>query len=56
MSLQSMGVQDLVEAKLYDSPAQVIQEAGVTRNNLLSNRPELRIRVAVHGYRHEEDL
>lgn len=42
---------DLVEARLYASEEDVIQDA---IEHLLRDRPELRIAVAVHLYQHDE--
>ena len=53
MSQQLIRVRDLVEARLYESEDQVMQDAF---QHLLVDRPDLRIRVAVHRYRTEERL
>jgi predicted HTH domain antitoxin len=53
MSLQLIQVQDLVKAQLYDSEDQVVQDAF---RHFLRDRPDLRIRVAVHRYRTDEEL
>jgi predicted HTH domain antitoxin len=42
---------DFVEARLYESEEEVIQDA---LRHLLRSRPELRIQLAVHRYRTEE--
>ena len=43
--------QDLVEARLYNSEEDVIQDA---LRHLLRARPELRIQLAIHRYQGEE--
>jgi uncharacterized protein (DUF433 family)/predicted HTH domain antitoxin len=53
MSHQLVRAQDLVEARLYENKDQVIQDAF---RHLLSDRPDLRISVAVHRYRTDEEL
>jgi predicted HTH domain antitoxin len=45
--------QDLVEARLYENEEQVIQDA---LHHLLSDRPDLRVSVAVHRYSTDEEL
>lgn len=42
---------DLVEARLYDSEDEVIQDA---LRHLLRARPDARIQLAIHRYRHED--
>lgn len=46
-----LSIQDLVDARLYDSQEEVIQDA---LRHLLRGRPDLRIEVAVHRYQTEE--
>ena len=53
MSQQLVRTQDLVEARLYENKDQVIQDA---LRHLLSDRPDLRISVAVHRCRTDEEL
>jgi predicted HTH domain antitoxin len=53
VSPQLVRPQDLVDARLYESEEQVIQDA---LRHLLSDRPDLRIAVAVHRYRTDEGL
>ena len=53
MSQQLVQIQDLVEARLYENEEQVIQDA---LRHLLSDRPDLRVSVAVHRYRTDEEL
>lgn len=53
MSQPLVRVQDLVDARLYENREQVIQDA---LRHLLLDRPELRVSVAVHRYRTDEDL
>jgi predicted HTH domain antitoxin len=53
VSRQLVRPQDLVDAQLYESEDQVIQDA---LRHLFSNRPDLRISVAVHRYRTDEKL
>jgi len=53
MSLRSIQIQDLVQARLYKNEDQAVQDA---LRHLLLARPDLRIQVAVHRYRTEEDL
>lgn len=53
MSLQLIRAQDLVEARLYESEEQVLQDA---LRHLLMDRPDLRVVVAVHRYRTDEEL
>ena len=53
MSQQLVRAQDLVEARLYQNEDQVIQDA---LRHLLSDRPDLRVSVAVHRYRTDEEL
>lgn len=53
MSQQLVQIQDLVEARLYENEEQVIQDA---LRHLLSNRPDLRVSVAVHLYCTDEGL
>ncbi len=48
MSLQAIHIQDLVQAQLYESEEQAMQDA---LRHLLLDRPELRIQVALHRYR-----
>jgi predicted HTH domain antitoxin len=45
-----LNVQDLVDAKLYDSKEAVIEDAV---RHLLRSRPDLRIQVAIHRYLNE---
>ena len=53
MTLQGIRVQDLVEAGLYESEIQAVQEA---LRYFLQERPELRLQVALHRYRTDEEL
>ncbi|GAB4533180.1 MAG: hypothetical protein Kow0063_14790 [Anaerolineae bacterium] len=53
MSLLAIRAQDLVEAQLYKDEEQVVQDA---LRHLLRDRPDLRIQVAVHRYRNDEEL
>jgi predicted HTH domain antitoxin len=53
VSQQLVQTQDLVEARLYENEEQVIQDA---LRHLLSDRPDLRVSVAVHRYRTDEEL
>ena len=53
MSQQLVQIQDLVEARLYENEEQVIQDA---LRHLLSDRPDLRVSVAVHRYRTDEGV
>ena len=53
MSQQLVRTQDLVEARLYENEEQVIRDA---LRHLLSDRPDLRVSVAVHRYRTDEGL
>ena len=53
MSQQLVQTQDLVDARLYENEEQVIQDA---LRHLLSDRPDLRVAVAVHRYRTDEGL
>jgi predicted HTH domain antitoxin len=46
-----LSIQDLVEARLYGSQEEAIQDA---LRHLLRGRPELRIEVAVHRYQNED--
>jgi len=52
MALQ-VNIKDLVEARLYDSEEKVIEDA--FRHFLLAH-PDLRIAVAVHRYRTDEEI
>jgi uncharacterized protein (DUF433 family)/predicted HTH domain antitoxin len=45
--------QDLVDARLYENEEQVIQDA---LHHLLSDRPDLRVSVAIHRYRTDDRL
>jgi predicted HTH domain antitoxin len=47
----SLSVKDLVDAKLYPNHKAVIQDA---LRSLLQERPQLRIELAVHSYRHQD--
>ena len=53
MSLQLIRARDLVEARLYESEEQVVQDA---LRHLLLDRSDLRVLVAVHRYRTDEEL
>ena len=53
MSQQLVQTQDLVDARLYENEEQVIKDA---LRHLLSDRPDLRVSVAVHRYRTDEGL
>lgn len=53
MSQQLVQAQDLVDARLYENEEQVIRDA---LRHLLSGRPDLRVSVAVHRYRSDEEL
>ena len=53
MSQQLVQTQDLVDARLYENEEQVIRDA---LRHLLSDRPDLRVSVAVHRYRTDEGL
>jgi uncharacterized protein (DUF433 family)/predicted HTH domain antitoxin len=53
VSQQLVQTQDLVDARLYENEEQVIRDA---LRHLLSDRPELRVSVAVHRYRTDEGL
>jgi predicted HTH domain antitoxin len=53
MSLQLIRVQDLVQAQIYESEEQVVQDA---LRHFLLDRPDLRILVAVYRYRTDEEL
>jgi predicted HTH domain antitoxin len=44
---------NLVDARLYENEDEVIQDA---LRHLLSDRPDLRVSVAVHRYRTDEEL
>lgn len=44
-------LQDFIEAKLYDSEEDVIQDA---LRHLLRGRPDLRIQLAIHRYQTEQ--
>jgi predicted HTH domain antitoxin len=46
-----LSIQDFVDARLYDSEEDVIQDA---LRHLLRNRADLRIQLAVHRYQSEE--
>jgi len=50
---QLVQTQDLVDARLYENEEQVIRDA---LRHLLSDRPDLRVSVAVHRYRTDEEL
>jgi predicted HTH domain antitoxin len=49
--VQVLKARDLVEARLYDTEEDVMQDA---LRHLLRARPELRIQLAVHRYQSEE--
>jgi predicted HTH domain antitoxin len=53
VSQQLVQTQDLVDARLYENEEQVIRDA---LRHLLSDRPDLRVSVAVHRYRTDEGL
>jgi predicted HTH domain antitoxin len=53
VSQQLVHTQDLVEARLYETEEQVIQDA---LRHLLSDRPDLRMSVAIHRYRTDDGL
>jgi len=53
VSQQLVQAQDLVDARLYENEEQVFQDA---LRHLLSDRPDLRVSVAVHRYRTDEEL
>jgi len=53
VSQQLVQTQDLVDARLYENEEQVIQDA---LRHLLSDRPDLRVSVAVHRYRTDGEL
>ena len=53
MSQQLVHIQDLVDARLYETKDQVVRDA---LRHLLSDRPDLRISVAVHRYRTDEEF
>ena len=53
MSQQLVDTHDLVEARLYENEDEVIQDA---LRHLLSDRPDLRVSVAVHRYRTDKEL
>ena len=53
VSQQLVQTQDLVDARLYENEEQVIRDA---LRHLLSDRPDLRVSVAVHRYRTDEEL
>jgi len=53
MTLQGIRVEDLVQAGVYESEAQAMDEA---LRHLLQDRPELRLQVALHRYRTDEEL
>ena len=53
IGLPAIQIQDLVQASIYDSEEEVMQEA---LRHLLLDRPELRIQVAVYRYRTDEAL
>lgn len=53
MSLQHVRIQDLVQARLYESEDQVIHDA---LRHLLLDKPDLRIQVAIHRYRANANL
>jgi len=53
VSQQLVQTQDLVDAQLYENEDQVIQDA---LRHLLSDRPDLRVSVAIHRYRTDEGL
>ena len=53
MNILKLHARDLVEARLYDSEAEVMQEA---LRHLLQNRPDLRIALAVHYYQTDEEI
>ncbi|MBI3764186.1 MAG: UPF0175 family protein [Chloroflexi bacterium] len=44
-------IKDLIDAKAYDSEQSVVQDA---LRHLLRSRPDLRVRVAIHRYRHDD--
>ena len=53
MSSQFIQAQDLVQAHLYESEDQVMQAA---LRQFVLERPDVRIRVAVHRYRTDQEL
>jgi predicted HTH domain antitoxin len=53
MELLGIQARDFVEARLYDSEEEVLQEA---LRHLMQDRPDLRIALAVHRYQNDEDL
>jgi len=53
MDQRLVHARDLVEARLYESEDQVFEDA---LRHLLLDRPNLRISVAVHRYRTDEEL
>ena len=53
MSQPLVQTQDLVDAQLYENEEQVIQDA---LRHLLSDRPDLRVSLAIHRYRTDEGL
>ena len=53
MGLPTIQIQDLVQASIYDSEEEAVQEA---LRHLLLDRPELRIQVAVYHYRTDDAL
>jgi predicted HTH domain antitoxin len=53
MNSQLIQVQDLVKASLYENEEQVMQDA---LRHFLLDRPDLRIAVAVHRYRTDQEL
>lgn len=46
-----LSVKDLIDAKVYDSEHAVLQDA---LRHLLRARPDLRLRVAIHRYQHDQ--
>jgi len=53
MGLQNIQIQDLIQAQLYESEEEVMQEA---LRHLLLDRPDLRIQVAIHRYHADPEL
>ncbi len=53
MGLQNIQIQDLIQAQLYESEEEVMQEA---LRHLLLDRPDLRIQVGIHRYRTDPEL
>jgi predicted HTH domain antitoxin len=46
-----LSVKDLIEAKVYDSEEAVLEDA---LRHLLRARPDLRLKVAIYRYQHDE--